>query len=121
MLYEVITHMAENILRRLVNNSQMAIDDGVYDVNCNLQKSSKDFLNIIKSFGHATLLTEIKFSSPSLGKIRTLGDPVNIANQIVITSYSIHYTKLYDYSSKFLNTMLSGFCFLFSYNIQRWS
>lgn len=75
--------MAENILRRLVNNSQMAIDDGVYDVNCNLQKSSKDFLNIIKSFGHATLLTEIKFSSPSLGKIRTLGDPVNIANQMI--------------------------------------
>ena len=31
--------MAENILRKLVNNSQMAIDDGVYDVDVDLQKS----------------------------------------------------------------------------------
>jgi len=75
--------MAENILRKLVNNSQMAIDDGVYDVQCNLQKSSKDFLQIIKNNKHATLLTEIKFSSPSLGKIRTLADPVSIANQMI--------------------------------------
>ena len=75
--------MAENILRKLVNNSQMAIDDGVYDVDCNLEKSSKDFLQIIKSHTHATLLTEIKFSSPSLGKIRTLTDPVSIAKQMI--------------------------------------
>ncbi|MFB5617305.1 MAG: indole-3-glycerol-phosphate synthase [Nitrosopumilus sp.] len=75
--------MAENILRKLVNNSQMAIDDGVYDVECNLEKSNKDFLQIIKSHTHATLLTEIKFSSPSLGKIRTLTDPVSIAKQMI--------------------------------------
>ena len=62
--------MAENILKKLVNNSQMAIDDGVYDVNVNLQKSSQDFQQIIKSNSHATLLTEVKFLSPSLGKIR---------------------------------------------------
>jgi indole-3-glycerol phosphate synthase len=75
--------MAENILRKLVNNSQMAIDDGVYDVECNLEKSSKDFLQIIRTHTHATLLTEIKFSSPSLGKIRTLTDPVSIARQMI--------------------------------------
>ena len=61
--------MAENILKRLVNNSQVAIDDGTYDVECNLEKSSKDFLQIIKTYPHATLLTEIKFSSPSLVEI----------------------------------------------------
>jgi len=75
--------MAENILRRLVNNSQMAIDDGTYDVECDLPKSNKDFLQIIKMQSHATLLTEIKFSSPSLGKIRTLTDPVSIAEQMI--------------------------------------
>jgi len=75
--------MAENILRKLVNNSQIAIDDGTYDVECNLQKSTKDFLQIIKSHTHATLLTEIKFASPSLGKIRTLTDPVSIARQMI--------------------------------------
>ena len=35
--------MAENILKRLVNNSQMAIDDGTYDVDCDLQQSNKIF------------------------------------------------------------------------------
>ena len=67
--------MAENILKKLVNNSQIAIDDGVYDVDVNLKKSDQDFKQIIKSNPHATLLTEVKFSSPSLGKIRTIGDP----------------------------------------------
>jgi len=75
--------MVENILRKLVNNSQAAIDDGVYEVDIKLQKSSKDFLQIIKSNNHATLLTEVKFSSPSLGKIRTLSDPTSIAQQMI--------------------------------------
>lgn len=75
--------MAENILRRLVNNSQMAINDGVYEIDADLQKSTKDFKQIIKVNPHATLLTEIKFSSPSLGKIRTLADPVSIASQMI--------------------------------------
>ena len=75
--------MAENILRKLVNNSQMAIDDGVYDVDANLEKSTKDFIQIINANPHATLLTEVKFASPSLGKIRTLTDPVSIANQMI--------------------------------------
>lgn len=75
--------MVENILRKLVSNSQTAIDDGVYDVDAKLQKSKIDFLQIIKSNNHATLLTEVKFSSPSLGKIRTLSDPVSIAKQMI--------------------------------------
>lgn len=75
--------MAENILRKLVNNSQMAIDDGVYEVDANLEKSNKDFIQIIKTSGHAPLLTEVKFSSPSLGKIRTIADPVSIASQMI--------------------------------------
>ena len=75
--------MAENILKNLVNNSQIAIDDGVYDVDVNLKKSNQDFKQIITSNPHATLLTEVKFSSPSLGKIRTMGDPTVIAKQMI--------------------------------------
>lgn len=75
--------MAQNILRKLVNNSQAAIDDGVYDVDADLQQSSKDFIQIIKTHAHATLLTEVKFASPSLGKIRTVTNPVSIANQMI--------------------------------------
>ena len=75
--------MAENILKKLVANSQTAIDDGVYNVDVNLQKSNQDFKQIITSNPHATLLTEVKFASPSLGKIRTVGDPVIIAKQMI--------------------------------------
>jgi indole-3-glycerol phosphate synthase len=77
--------MTENILKKLVNNSQSAIDNGVYavEVNVNINKSSMDFLQMIKSNIHATLLTEIKFSSPSLGKIKTISDPVSIAKQMI--------------------------------------
>ncbi|MDH3765893.1 MAG: indole-3-glycerol-phosphate synthase [Nitrosopumilus sp.] len=75
--------MAKNILRKLVNNSQMAIDDGIYDIDLNLQKSNRDFVQIIKTNPHATLLTEVKFASPSLGKIRTLTDPASIAKQMI--------------------------------------
>lgn len=75
--------MAENILRKLVNNSEMAINDGVYEIESSLEKSNKDFIQIIKTSGHAPLLTEIKFSSPSLGKIRTITDPVSIASQMI--------------------------------------
>ena len=75
--------MAENILKKLENNSQIAIDDGVYDVDVNLQKSDQDFKQIIASNTHATLLTEVKFASPSLGKIRTIGDPAVIAKQMI--------------------------------------
>ena len=75
--------MAKNILKRLVTNSQTAIDDGTYEIDVNLQKSSKDFIQIIKNNPHPTLLTEIKFASPSLGKIRTLTDPASIARQMI--------------------------------------
>jgi len=66
-----------------VNNSQAAIDDNVYDISVNLQKSDQDFLQLLKINPHATLITEIKFSSPSLGKIRTISDPTNIAKSMI--------------------------------------
>ena len=75
--------MAENILKRLVTNSQTAIDDGTYDIDANLEKSSKDLIQIINTNHHPTLLTEIKFASPSLGKIRTLTEPASIAKQMI--------------------------------------
>jgi len=75
--------MAKNILKRLVINSQAAIDDGTYEIDANMQKSNKDLIQIIKTNPHPTLLTEIKFASPSLGKIRTLTDPASIAKQMI--------------------------------------
>ena len=75
--------MAENILKKLVNNSQAAIDDGTYEIGVKLEKSNKDFLQTIKTNPHPTLITEIKFASPSLRKIRTLTDPVKVAKEMI--------------------------------------
>ena len=74
---------AKNVLRRLAGNSQMAINDGIYDIDVSLQRSGRDFKEIIKTNLHATLLTEIKFSSPSLGKIRTVTNAASVAQQMV--------------------------------------
>jgi len=73
----------EHILKKLVGNSQAAIDDGTYDITVNLQKSNQDLIHLIKTSQHAPLITEVKFSSPSIGKIRTLTDPVSIAKSMI--------------------------------------
>ena len=41
--------MVGNILRKLVNNSQVAIDDGTYEIRAHLEKSSKDLIHIIET------------------------------------------------------------------------
>lgn len=66
-----------------MNNSFAAIDDNVYDVSVNLEKSNQDLIQKIKINSHPTLITEIKFASPSLGKIRTISDPVSIAKSMI--------------------------------------
>ena len=59
----------ENILEKLVNNSKKAIEDGIYDINESLPNSGTDLENIIVKSEHATIITEVKFSSPALGNI----------------------------------------------------
>jgi len=73
----------EHILKKLVGNSQAAIDDGTYNITVNLQKSNQDLIHLIETSQHAPLITEVKFASPSLGKIRTLTDPVSIAKSMI--------------------------------------
>jgi len=72
-----------HILKKLVNNSQTAIDDGTYEITNQMQKSSQDLIHLIKTHSHAPLITEVKFASPSLGKIRTVTDPVSIAKSMI--------------------------------------
>ena len=73
----------ENILEKLVNNSKKAIQDGIYDINESLPNSRADLENIITRSEHAALITEVKFSSPALGNIRKMTDPVEIALNMV--------------------------------------
>jgi len=73
----------KNVLQKLIQNSQKAIDEGVYEITEKLQKSQMDLIDLIKNSNHAPIITEIKFSSPSLGKIRTTSDPIAIANSMI--------------------------------------
>ena len=73
----------ENILEKLVKNSKKAIEDEIYDINESLPNSGTDLENIIKKSEHAALITEVKFSSPALGNIRKITDPVEIALKMV--------------------------------------
>jgi len=73
----------KNVLQKLIQNSQKAIDEGIYEIDKKLQKSPMDLVTLIKNNSHAPIITEVKFSSPSLGKIRTISDPLTIANSMI--------------------------------------
>jgi len=73
----------KDMLEKLANNSQKAISDGTYEINYKNPKSEKNLIEQIRNNKHASLITEVKFSSPSLGDIREISDPVLIANQMV--------------------------------------
>jgi len=73
----------KNILEKLVNNSRKAIDNGIYEISESVLNSGIDLGETIINSQHATLITEIKFSSPALGNIKKVTDPVEIAIQMV--------------------------------------
>lgn len=66
-------------LKRLADNSYRAIEHGAYDID---QAYTHDTISLRKAISlcpHAPLITEVKFSSPSQGKIRTKEEPTMIA------------------------------------------
>jgi len=73
----------KNMLQELANNSQKAIDEGIYKISEKLPRSKSNIIDSIRNNKHASLITEIKFSSPSLGNIRVVSDPVKIAKLMV--------------------------------------
>jgi len=73
----------KNMLQKLSQNSELAIKDGVYEITQKIPKSKMNIINMIQKNKHASLITEVKFSSPSLGKIRQTTDSVKIAKSMV--------------------------------------
>jgi indole-3-glycerol phosphate synthase len=71
------------MLEKLALNSRKAIRDGIYEVEHKLAKSEKNIINEIRRNPHASLITEVKFSSPSLGSIRKIVNPVEIAKSMI--------------------------------------
>ena len=81
---------AQNYLNKLAENSYKAIDEGVYN-NAKYDYCSHEPINMRKSIlscPHAPLITEIKFASPSKGRIvaesnDTISSPTDIASNMV--------------------------------------
>ncbi|SRR5579885_224070 len=71
------------MLNKLVENSQRAINDGIYEIENKLPRSDKNIIEEIRKNPHASLITEVKFSSPSLGNIRQISDPTLIAKSMI--------------------------------------
>jgi indole-3-glycerol phosphate synthase len=75
-------------LKRLVDNSFRAIDHGTYKTSQTLAHDVLSLKKAISQCRHAPLITEIKFSSPSQGKIREKAEPAAIA-KIMVSSGAI--------------------------------
>ena len=73
----------KNMLAQLAQNSEKAIAEGVYKISHQNKKSDKNLIEEIRQNKHASLITEVKFSSPSLGNIREISDPISIAKSMV--------------------------------------
>lgn len=75
-------------IKRLVDNSFKAIDEGAYETSHSFTHDAISIRKAILSCPHAPLITEIKFSSPSQGKIRSKSSPAEIAT-IMVSAGSI--------------------------------
>ncbi|MEO9278045.1 MAG: indole-3-glycerol-phosphate synthase [Nitrososphaera sp.] len=73
----------KNMLSQLAQNSEKAIEEGIYKIMHQNKKSNKNLIDEIKQNKYASLITEVKFSSPSLGNIREIVDPTSIAKSMV--------------------------------------
>ena len=70
-------------LKRLVDNSFKAIDDGAYETDHSFTHDALGLKQAILSCPRAPLIAEVKYSSPSLGKIRVKTSPTDIATTMV--------------------------------------
>lgn len=94
-------------IKRLAENSYAAIDEGVYNIDQRL--ASHGTISLKKAIGsctHAPLITEVKFSSPSQGKIRSKEEPYIIAKTMADHGASgisvLTQPSLFDGSPKYL-------------------
>ena len=70
-------------IKRLVDNSFKAINEGSYDTMHSFAHDAISIRKAVASCPHAPLITEVKFSSPSRGKIRYKTLPAQIAITMV--------------------------------------
>jgi len=108
-----------NNLKHLADNSYKAIDEGIYDTDILFNHEIKSLRKAIGLCSHAPLITEVKFSSPSEGKIRVKEDPARIAKTMAesgaIGISVLTQPLLFNGSPEYLATIrksLPGICLL---------
>jgi indole-3-glycerol phosphate synthase len=96
-------------LKRLVDNSYKSIDQGVYETKQLFTHDTISLRKAISLCAHTPLITEIKFSSPSQGKIRSKTEPAEIAKTMVdsgaIGISVLTQPSLFDGSIEYLATI----------------
>jgi indole-3-glycerol phosphate synthase len=70
-------------IKRLVDNSFKAIDEGAYETKHSFAHDAISIRKAVTSCPHAPLITEVKFSSPSQGRIRGKTSPAEISTTMV--------------------------------------
>jgi len=96
-------------IKHLADNSYRAIDQGVYEIDHPSSHEATSLRKAISLCPHAPLITEVKFSSPSYGKIRTKAEPAMIAR--IMADYGaagisvLTQPSLFDGSLKYLATI----------------
>lgn len=75
--------MTGGTLARLAENSRRAVDSGIYGVGRRMERCGTGFARALYREEGAAVISEIKFSSPSMGTIRRAEDPVRIAAEMV--------------------------------------
>jgi len=70
-------------IRYLVDNSFKAIDEGAYETTNSFTHDAISIRKAILSCPHAPLITEVKFSSPSQGRIKRKASPAEIATTMI--------------------------------------
>jgi indole-3-glycerol phosphate synthase len=66
-------------IKRLVENSYRAIDQGSYEIDRLFSRDTESLRRSICLCHHAPLIAEVKFSSPSKGMIKSKEEPATIA------------------------------------------
>lgn len=96
-------------LKRLVDNSYKAIDMGVYETKQLFTHNTVSLRKAITLCAHAPLITEVKFSSPSQGRIRNKTEPAEIAKTMIdsgaIGISVLTQPSLFDGSIEYLMTI----------------
>ena len=73
----------KNILAKLAKNSQLEVERGTYDGNCSARQSETRFSKICSRQRGASIISEIKFASPSRETIRPVEDPARVAMEMI--------------------------------------